>query len=45
MSFPRQLFGGDLRELERLCIEVIADRNISQLTSQLTPNWRKAAFG
>lgn len=45
MAFPKQLFGGDLRELERLCIEVIADRNISQLTNQLTPSWRKAAFG
>jgi transcriptional regulator with XRE-family HTH domain len=40
MSFPRQLAIGDLRELERLCIEVIAQRNIDQLTNALTPRWR-----
>lgn len=39
MSFPRQLAGGDLRELERLCIEVVAERNLQQLTRALTPNW------
>jgi transcriptional regulator with XRE-family HTH domain len=42
MSFPRQLAVGDLRELERLCIEVIAQRNLEQLTSALTPRWRHA---
>lgn len=40
MSFPRQLAAGDLCDLERLCIEVIAERNLSQLTSALTPRWR-----
>jgi transcriptional regulator with XRE-family HTH domain len=40
MSFPQQLATGDLRELERLCVEVIADRNLRLLTSALTPQWR-----
>lgn len=40
MSFPWQLAIGDLRELERLCIEVVAQRNIDQLTNALTPRWR-----
>lgn len=40
MMFPKQLATGDLRELERLCIEVISERNLSALTSALTPNWR-----
>jgi len=40
MSFPRQLAIGDLRELERLCIEVVAQRNIDQITNALTPRWR-----
>jgi transcriptional regulator with XRE-family HTH domain len=39
MAFPRQLASGDLRELERLCIEVIAERNLRQLTTALTPVW------
>jgi transcriptional regulator with XRE-family HTH domain len=43
MSFPQQLAGGDLRELERLCIEVIAQRHIEQLTSALTPRWHVVA--
>lgn len=40
MDFPRQLAAGDLRDLERLCIEVIAERNLRQLTSALTPIWQ-----
>ncbi|MCW2338187.1 transcriptional regulator with XRE-family HTH domain [Sphingobium sp. B2D3A] len=40
MAFPRQLAIGDLRELERLCIEVVAQKNIEQLTNALTPRWR-----
>ena len=39
MSFPNQLVLGDLRELERLCIEVVAQRNLDLLTSALTPRW------
>lgn len=39
MSFPRQLGSGDLREMERLCIEVVAQRHLEQLTSALTPRW------
>jgi len=47
MSYPRQLVGGDLRELERRCIEVISEENIRRLTQQLTPLWRETpvAFG
>jgi hypothetical protein len=30
---------GDLRELERLCIEVVAQRNLDLLTTALTPRW------
>lgn len=41
MAFPRQLAVGDLRELERLCIEVISQRNLDQLTAALTPRWRQ----
>lgn len=40
MSYPRQLSTGDLQELERRCIEVIADDQIRRLTQQLTPAWR-----
>lgn len=40
MHFPKQLAVGDLRELERLCIEVIAQRNLDLLTNALTPRWR-----
>lgn len=39
MSFPMQLVAGDLRELERLCIEVVAQRNLDLLTTALTPRW------
>jgi len=39
MDFPYQLAAGDLGELERLCIDLIAERNIQQLTSKLTPRW------
>lgn len=41
MSFPQQLAAGDLRELERLCIEVISQRNLDQLTRALTPRWQR----
>lgn len=43
MAFPHQLALGDLRDLERLCIEVIAERNLSQLTVALTPRWRASS--
>lgn len=39
MTFPYQLAHGDLRDLERRCIDLIAEQNITQLTSQLTPRW------
>ena len=39
MSFPQQLAYGDLVDLERRCIDLIAERNLSQLTRQLTPHW------
>jgi len=39
MCFPRQLAMGDLSELERLCIEMIARRNLDHLTQALTPAW------
>lgn len=39
MAFPRQLTG-DLREFERLCVEIIAKRQLEQLTAALTPKWR-----
>jgi len=44
MAFPRQLAVGDLRDMERLCVEVVADRNIALLTNQLTPQWRSGRF-
>jgi len=40
MTFPRQLAIGDLRDLERLCVEVIAERNLAQLKAALTPRWQ-----
>lgn len=40
MSYPMQLAVGDLCDLERLCIEVIAERNLNQLTLALTPVWQ-----
>lgn len=40
MSFPRQLATGDLTELERTCIEIIAQRNLDHLTRALTPLWQ-----
>ena len=39
MAFPRQLALGDLAELERQCIDLIAERNIRQITTELTPRW------
>ena len=39
MSFPRQLAMGDLSDLERMCIEMIAQRNLDHLTRALTPAW------
>lgn len=40
MSFPRQLATGDLSDLERICIEVIAHKHLEHLTRALTPAWR-----
>ncbi|WP_447725573.1 helix-turn-helix domain-containing protein [Sphingomonas koreensis] len=45
MSFPRQLAIGDLRDLERLCVETVAERNLEQLTRALTPKWRRPSLG
>lgn len=42
MCFPRQLAAGDLCDLERLCVEVVAERNLSQLTNALTPRWQSS---
>lgn len=42
MAFPKQLAMGDLRDLERLCVEVVAERNLSQLKAALTPLWQNA---
>jgi len=39
MCFPRQLATEDLSELERMCIELIAQRNLDHLTRALTPIW------
>lgn len=39
MCYPRQLATGDLSDLERTCIEIIAQRNLENLTRALTPNW------
>ena len=44
MCFPKQLAMGDLCDLERLCIEVIAERNLNQLTMALTPRWQSPAL-
>ena len=43
MAFPRQLAHGDLVALERQCIDLIAERNIRELTDQLTPKWWPAS--
>jgi transcriptional regulator with XRE-family HTH domain len=40
MSYPMHLVFGDLHDLERLCVEMIAERNIKYLTAELTPRWR-----
>jgi transcriptional regulator with XRE-family HTH domain len=40
MSYPRQLAMGDLSDLERTCIEIIAQRNLEHLTRALTPAWQ-----
>jgi len=37
MEFPEQLTGGDLRELERVCVDAVAAR----ITLQVTPAWRR----
>lgn len=39
MCFPQQLATGDLSELERMCIEMISQRNLDHLTRALTPSW------
>ena len=43
MCFPHQLATGDLSDLERMCIELIAQRNLDHLTRALTPAWPAAA--
>lgn len=40
MNYPMQLAVGDLSDLERLCIEVISERKLTQLTIALTPGWQ-----
>lgn len=44
MSFPRQLLGDDLSELERRCIDMIAEHNLSTLARQLRPESPPAAL-
>jgi transcriptional regulator with XRE-family HTH domain len=42
LEFPRALALGDLREIERQCIDLIAARGIDQVKAQLvqlTPRW------
>lgn len=39
MNFPHQLATGDLSDLERMCIELIAKRKLEHLTRALTPIW------
>ncbi|CAM5610399.1 helix-turn-helix domain-containing protein [Sphingobium scionense] len=39
MNFPRQLATGDLSDLERMCIEMIAQQKLDHLTRALTPAW------
>src|SRR3546814_17046840 len=43
MCFPHQLATGDLSDLERMCIELIAQRNLDHLTQALTPAWSAVA--
>jgi transcriptional regulator with XRE-family HTH domain len=45
MAFPKQLAIGDLRDLERLCVEVVAERNLDQLKKALTPVWATSTSG
>lgn len=39
MEFPRELSYGDFNELERECIDLIAERNITRIKKKLTPRW------
>ncbi|MBA4090128.1 MAG: transcriptional regulator [Sphingobium sp.] len=39
MEFPRELTYGDFNELERECIDLIAERNIKRIQTKLTPRW------
>lgn len=39
MEFPRELTYGDLNDLERQCIDLIAERNIARMKQKLTPRW------
>lgn len=39
MEFPRMLALGDLRELERQCIDLISTQTIETMTVQLMPRW------
>jgi transcriptional regulator with XRE-family HTH domain len=39
MEFPRELSYGDFSELERECIDLIAERNIKRIQTKLTPRW------
>ncbi len=44
IAYPTQLIFGDLADLERLCVEAVADYN-QRLVSALTPKWRRPALG
>ena len=39
LSFPRHLAFADMVAVERACIDLIAERNIRQVTRELTPHW------
>lgn len=39
-ALPESLVGGDLTEVERRCIEVIAEENIRRRAPQMAPRWR-----
>jgi transcriptional regulator with XRE-family HTH domain len=41
MAFPMHLAMGDLREFERLCIEVVSQKHLDQMTCALTPRWSR----
>lgn len=45
MTFPPELANTDLRDIERRCIDLVAELSLARIAEHLTPPWRRAQSG